>query len=151
MQVVYANTVWINFCGLKLDAHAFPDWLDTVHHEDVPLINEWWYKVTRLKQSGRFQIRSKMPFTCGNMALPYRTAIIEIYPELDADDNVTNVMSLVTDTSDLKWHEEQLCIYQREIEDVEKNFRTFAELAPVRSHSSTKCTVLSVYSMLSTY
>lgn len=130
-QLVYANDAWYDFTGLERGEMESRPWIQTVHPDDVSMVEEWWHRLTVLKEKGQFQVRSKVPFRSGHMSSPHRTGICAVYADLAADGSVESVMGLIVDISEQKWTENQLLQRSRELVESEAQYRQFAEHAPV--------------------
>jgi PAS domain-containing protein len=114
-----------------LDKVSSVDWRDSIFEEDLPEVEQFWYKVTVLKQAGTCQIRSKKPFESGKMNLPHRTGLCACYVDLDEADGKETVMCLVVDISEQKWIEDKLLERTKKLEDSESRYRTLADLSPL--------------------
>lgn len=117
--------------GVELENVGDIDWRATVFDEDLPMVDDWWHKITVLKQTATFQYRSKTPFKSGKMEMPYRTALCACYVDYDEDYGAETVMGLVLDISEQKWIEDQLLERTRKLEASESRYRTLADLSPL--------------------
>jgi PAS domain S-box-containing protein len=121
-EILYANDSWYYFSGVNPLDSAPMSWMHSVIPEDLELLEEVWHKITVLKTSSTFQIRSKEPFRgfserSGPMNSASRTGLCAAYPDIDASGNVVSVMGIVVDISELKWTEEQVRLRTRDLND----------------------------------
>lgn len=117
--------------GVELDDVGKVDWRSTVLEEDLPYVDDWWHKLTILKQTSTFQFRLKTPFKSGQMELPYHTVLCACYVDFDEGYGIETVMSLVLDISEQKWIEDQLLERTRKLEDSETRYRLLSDLSPL--------------------
>lgn len=92
--------------------------MDCVVEEDRDLTLRFWNQVQTTKEDVTFQLRLTTPRRAmkptngeGNISL-----LCTVYPDLDEQGNVLNLMSCITDVSDLKELEESLKTRTREVE-----------------------------------
>lgn len=135
-EIIYANESWYSFSGLDSKETTQTSWLSSVVEDDRPVLEAAWSAVAFEKRSFTFQCRSKQPFhgfseQIGEMRSPHKIGYCVAYPELDDDNNVTSVMGIIVDISELKWTEEQVHRRTLELQVSEQKYRQFAEHAPV--------------------
>ncbi|KAH8649046.1 hypothetical protein BX600DRAFT_388716 [Xylariales sp. PMI_506] len=107
-ELLYANDAWHRIAGIDPSRKDYEGWLETVHPDDVPLVQEWWDRVLNGQKGGQFQYRCKQPFHQGSMHSEHKTLICAVYPDWSESGSVESVMGIVFDVSELKWVEEQL-------------------------------------------
>jgi PAS domain-containing protein len=135
-EIVYANESWHNFTGLDERGVKSMQWMESVIEEDRAILEEAWRILTVEKVPWAFQIRSNQPFQgysdrSGPMEKQFKTGWCASYPELDEDGNVTSVMGIIVEISELKWTEEQVLSSTRELERSEAKYREFAINSPI--------------------
>ncbi|KAK5085371.1 hypothetical protein LTR05_004655 [Lithohypha guttulata] len=129
-NILYANNVWCELSGVDPSKAIGCDFRDTIHEDDLPLVEQHWHNAVVLKQVVKFTYRSKAPWRKDEMYLPQRTLYATCYADIDEDGTVETITGLVVDISEQKWTEGQLLQRSRELEESEQRYRSFADLCP---------------------
>lgn len=135
-EILFCNTTWYELTQQSREQSAAMSWMNAVVEEDVPLVADKWWNLSRDLNPTSFEIRLKRPWRATDNAdesarLDCTWVLAAAYPVMAEDGSFTGVTGTLTDISSQKW---SVALQTQRVNDMIESKRQQENFVDMTSH-----------------